>query len=154
MIYTASHKNIINSKYRLVAISGNRGKDMGFVGEAFPNLAPKKEFWKIWHDNRGKIDELENNRYYILEYYKQVLSKLDPVEVYQILDNSILLCYEDYYEFCHRHIVAFWLELTLNVEVKEVYNREYYLGEFPRPTYIKEMLREIMEKENKLIRAK
>ena len=148
MIYTASHKNIKNSKYRLVAISGNRGKNVGFVGEVFPRLAPKKGFWQIWHDNRGKIDELENNR------YKQVLSKLDPLEVYQILDNSILLCYEDYYEFCHRHIVAAWLELTLNIEVKEVYNREYYLGEFPRPTYIKEMLREVMAKDNKLMRTK
>ena len=153
MICTASYKNVINSKYRLVAISGNRGKNADFVGEVFPRLAPKKEFWQIWQDNKGK-NELENNRYYIEEYYKQVLSKLDPLEVYQILDNSILLCYEAYYEFCHRHIVAAWLELSLNVEVKEVYNREYYIGEYPRPTYIKEMLREIMAKDNKLIRTK
>ena len=76
MIYTASHKNIHNSSYRLVAISGNRGKDVGFEGEAYPKLAPRKSFWQIWHDNIGKISEIENNRfYYIKEILQEVIEK-------------------------------------------------------------------------------
>ena len=65
MICTASYNNVINSKYHLVAISGNRGRDANFIGDVYPKLAPKKEFWKIWHENIGKISEMENNQYYI-----------------------------------------------------------------------------------------
>ena len=154
MIYTASHKNIHNAPYRLVAISGNRGKDAGFKGEAYPKLAPKKGFWQIWHDNIGKVSELENNRYYIEEYYKQVLSKLNPMEVYNVLDNSILLCYEDYNEFCHRHIVAAWLELTLHITIPEVYVHNYDVYGYIRPAYIKEILKDVMEQNQKLTLTK
>ena len=29
-------------------------------------------------------------------------------------------CYEDNMEFCHRHIVAAWLELSLGIEINEI----------------------------------
>lgn len=74
----------------------------------FSLLAPKLSFWKVWHKNQnfGMISEEENNKYYVEHYYEQVLLKLDPEEIYRELDNSILLCYEENTEFCHRHIVA------------------------------------------------
>lgn len=146
MIYTGSHKNCFTDKYKLVSISGNRGKDVHFMGECYPALAPKLSFWKIWHDNIGKISPYDNNRYYIEEYYKQVLSKLDAIEVFENLDNSILLCYEEAEEFCHRHIVAAWLEIKLNIvvpEVKVINNELVYLN---RPSYIKNELEMIMKK--------
>jgi len=140
MICTSSHGRCIRTKYKTYAISGNRGKDANYYGECYPKLAPKLSFWKVWHDNIGKISEEENNRYYVNEYYKQVLSKLDPEEVYRELDNSILLCYEPITKFCHRHIVAAWFELFLDVDVPEVNvsNNEIELVE--RPSYIKEYL--------------
>lgn len=104
--------------YRKVSISGDRGAKAKFDGECFPKLAPKLSFWKIWHNNIGTISEEENNKYYIEEYYKQVLSKLDPEEIFKDLYYAVLLCYEDK-EFCHRHIVAAWFELLLEVDVKE-----------------------------------
>ena len=68
----------------------------------------------------GKISEEENTRYYIEEYYKQVLSKLDPERVYRKLDNSTLLCYEDPDDFCHRHVVAAWFNLLLGNTIQPV----------------------------------
>ena len=120
MISTSSYSNIDLNRYPCCSISGDRGKDARFEGRCYPDLAPKKEFWRIWKDNRGKISEEENTRYYIAEYYKQVLSKLDPVVVYGELDGFTLLCYEDSSEFCHRHIVAAWFNLFLGNTIKPV----------------------------------
>lgn len=49
----------------LISISGDRGKSVGFTGKAIPQLAPKRKFWEVWHNNIGKIPEEQNNRYYI-----------------------------------------------------------------------------------------
>lgn len=99
---------------------------------------------KIWHDNIGKISEEENNRYYVQEYWNQVLSKLNPEKVYDELDNSILLCYEDNTKFCHRHIVAAWFEILLGVKVPEVKAKDYQIGDVEKPEYIKQYLDDAM----------
>lgn len=70
---TCSHKNYKSNSYTTYAISGNKGKDVNYIGKCYPKLAPKKSFWKIWHDNIGKISEEENNKYYIEQFYKEVL---------------------------------------------------------------------------------
>ena len=116
---TSNYKNCDND-YRNVSISGDRGKEANYIGECYPDLAPKKEFWSIWHNNIGIISEEENTKYYVEEYYKQVLSKLDPSKVHHDLEDKILLCYEDPDEFCHRHIVASWIKLLFEEEVPEV----------------------------------
>lgn len=146
MICTSSHNSCNTDLYQTYAISGNRGKDAFYEGDCYPALAPKHGFWKEWHENIGKIDELENNRFYIERFFIEVLSKLDPFEVYQELDESILLCYEDNDEFCHRHIVAAWFKLFLGIDVPEVrvYNDEIY--EVPRPMYIGGILDQVIRK--------
>lgn len=144
MIYTSSHNNFKLSNQRTVSISGNRGKDVGYVGECYPDLAPKLSFWKIWHNNIGIIPEEENNKYYIEEYYKQVLSKLNIDKVYNDLDGAVLLCYENYNEFCHRHIVAAWFELVLDRVIPEIIINDKITDVVEVPAYIKEYLEEIM----------
>ena len=150
MIYTSSHKNCNSDKYKTLAISGNRGRDAKYVGECYPTLAPKLSFWKIWHNNIGIINEDLNNKYYIEEYYKSVLSKLDPEKIYEELDNHILLCYEDNNEFCHRHIVSAWLELLLGVEVPEIKINSDKIEKVERPAYIKEYLENFMKENNNM----
>jgi hypothetical protein len=49
-----------------------------------------------------------------------VLSKLDPKQVAAELDGCILLCYEKDSTFCHRRIVAEWLEAALGIKVPEM----------------------------------
>lgn len=134
MIYTSSYDNYKDGEYEKYSISGDRGKKANYEGKCYPKLAPKKEFWTVWHNNIGKISEEENLKYYIREYYIEVLSELDPEEVYKELDNSVLLCYEDIDEFCHRDIVSAWLELFLvGVKVDEIKNGKT----FERPNHQK-----------------
>ena len=93
MIRTGSYKEFKDSLLKTYSISWDCGKDANYHGQCYPILAPKKEFWRTYKDNIGKISEEDNYRYYIEEYYKQVLSLLDPAKVYGELDYSILLCY-------------------------------------------------------------
>lgn len=147
-IRTANYKNCITENG--ISISGDRGKLENFKGTCLPVFAPKKEFWKVWHDNIGKIPEEENTRYYVEQFYKQVLSNLDPMEMLEkIPDGSILLCYEDNLDFCHRHLVAFWFELFLGITSAEVYENPVRetTRRLERPEYLKSILEEVI-KEN------
>lgn len=78
-------------------------------GPSYPPLFPTWEMIRM-------TDEEE----YEKAYREQILSKLDPLEVYNDLgEDAILLCYESIAKiesgetFCHRHIVAAWLEEEL-----------------------------------------
>lgn len=144
MISTSSYNDWKSDKYITYSISGDRGKGVNYQGRCYPELAPKFSFWKQWHDNIGKVSEEENNRYYVQEYWNQVLQKLNPKEVYQKLDNSILLCYESNDKFCHRHIVAAWFEILLGVKVPEQKAKEDEVEEVERPAYIKQYLEDVM----------
>ena len=130
-----------------ISISGDRGKKVGFTGGCLPMFAPKKDFWLVWHDNIGKISEKENTKYYATEYYKQVLSKLDPQEIFNMIpEEAILLCYEENDMFCHRHFLAFWFELFLEVRTSEVYENPIRetLTRLSRPDYLKDVLEEVI----------
>ncbi len=144
MIYTGNYANCLSGN--LISISFDRGKDADFHGRCYSKLAPIRTFWRIWKQNRGIIPERENNQYYVKCYFDQVLSHLDPQTVLQELgDDPILLCYEKGQEFCHRHIVAEWLEMTLHVEVKEIAIDEAGNITFlERPKYIRELLEQVM----------
>ena len=144
MIYTSSYNNWQSDKYSTYSISGDRGKGANYQGKYYSKLAPKLSFWKVWHNNIGIIDEEENNRYYVQEYWNQVLSKLDPKEIYDELDNSTLLCYEFNTEFCHRHIVAAWFEIFLDVTIKETKANDYEIINIKKPEYIKNYLEDII----------
>lgn len=120
MICTGSYNDFNGKGYNCYSISWDKGKDAGYDGDCYLALAPKKDFFRVWRSNIGKISEEENTRYYIEEYYKQVLSKLDPNVVYNELDSSILLCYENSDEFCHRHVLAAWLNLFLGDSIEPV----------------------------------
>ncbi len=144
MIYTSSHKDWQSTFFKTYAISGNRGKDVNYKGRYYSLLAPKKEFWQIWHNNIGIIPEEENNKYYIEEYFKRVLIKLDPLKVYNELDDSALLCYEPAQEFCHRHIVSAWFELFLDKKVEEAKSHEYKV-EVIKNLEIKEQIKKDLE---------
>ena len=145
MISTSSYKNWKSDLYRVVSISGDRGMDAKYKGKCYPRLAPKYDFWRIWHDNIGKIPEKENNLYYIEQYYERVLSKLDPEEVYNDLEDTTLLCYEDANEFCHRHIVAAWFELLLDKKIPEQEANGILIKPVSRPEYIKIELEKVIK---------
>lgn len=80
----------------------------------YPQLAPSRDlFTKL---KGGMISNAE----YTIEYRRDVLNKLDPVKVAQELgSDAVLLCWEAPGEFCHRRLVAAWLEEALGIEVPE-----------------------------------
>lgn len=85
-----------------------------YTGRTCEALAPSAELLRDWRAK--KITEEE----YTLRYYQETLSNLDPEDIYQLYKYSILICYERRGSFCHRHIVAKWLEDCLGVTVKEI----------------------------------
>ena len=132
----------------LISISGDRGRSVGFNGKAIPELAPKREFWNIWHNNIGKIPDTENTRYYIQEYYKQVLSKANIEELLKDEEDPILLCFEKGQQFCHRHILAEYIEMTYGIKVRDIKIDENLNIEInARPEYIRDILKCIIEKD-------
>ena len=150
MITTSCYSscNLNDGNFHYCSISGDRGKRVGYVGKCYRALAPKLSFWEIWHSNIGKIPVLDNDRFYVREYYKQVLSKLDPKEVYKELDDqtTILLCYEPHNEFCHRHIVSAWMELATGKIVPEIMQQENSnLINVSKPIWVKEYLEDIIK---------
>ena len=79
-----------------------------YNGLQYKKLAPRYEFFMKW-----KRDH--DNDYYIKCFNEQVLSPLDPKIVVEELmekagsENIALVCYEKPGDFCHRHLVAEWL---------------------------------------------
>ena len=149
MIYTSNYNNCLTGNK--VSISGDRGRNAGYQGLCFPPLAPKLSFWNEWHNNIGKIAEEENNYFYIKNYYNLVLKQLDSKEIVKLFNkDTIFLCYENNDEFCHRHIVAYWLEKELGIKVPEIKTDE--LGNITileRPKWIKDMFDKVIEEEKK-----
>lgn len=78
-----------------------------YQGRRYPALAPRREMLTM--------DEAT----YRVEYQK-ILDNLDPRKVFEDLgEDAILLCWEGSGEFCHRRLVAEWLEEHLGVMVPE-----------------------------------
>ena len=110
------------SKYKDAdGISICANKPYWFSGKVYPDLYPKWSFLSQY-----KIDGNEDR--YEKEYYAQVLNKLDPQKVYDDLKDSVLLCYEKSGKFCHRRLVAEWIENELGVEVPEICIMKSILG--------------------------
>lgn len=98
----------------LNAVSVARGEPEWFKGRSYKALAPS------WELIRRK-----DTNVYTVRYKAEVLSRLDPEKVYKDLGpDAILLCWERPGEFCHRRLVAEWLEKTLGIEVLELGEEE------------------------------
>jgi len=83
-----------------------------FHGKSFPPLFPKWDFL-----NKYKKDG--DATFYTKCYEEQVLSVLNPQRVYDDLADKALLCWEAPGQFCHRRLVAEWLQKSLNVSIPE-----------------------------------
>lgn len=87
-----------------------------YAGVTYPILAPTWDLVRAIKS--GRITERE----YTTEYLK--LIKKRGASPYRTLadlgENAILLCYEKPTDFCHRHIVATWIEAELGIKVPEI----------------------------------
>jgi Protein of unknown function, DUF488 len=108
-IYTSYYANVKNLSPEMVPVGISQGKNRWVTVEYYDKrLAPT---WKMMKSPRAVYDK----------EFAEALNKLDAQEVYDSLpDNAVLLCYEKYNDWCHRRMVAEWLEDELGIEVCEV----------------------------------
>ena len=146
MIYTSNYDECYAGN--LISISGDKGRKLGFIGKAITELAPKKGFWLEWKENIGKIPEEKNTRFYIKHYYDEVLSQVDVMDLLKDEEDPVLLCYEKGQDFCHRHVLAEYIEIVYGIHVDDVkidFNGNITIND--RPSYIKQMLLEVMNEQ-------
>ena len=111
-IYTTYFAKLKSLPKDIIPISICGKAPTGYKGLEYKKLAPKYDFFMKWKENH-------DNDYYIECYNEQVLSKLNPKQVFvdliELTPSAItfpkiaLVCYEKPSDFCHRHLVAEWL---------------------------------------------
>ena len=90
-----------------------------YNGEEYKTLAPDQR--TLVRKKNGTIDERQYT-----EEFKEKLANLDAEKVFQDLKrisqgkDIVLCCYERPEAFCHRHIVAEWLNEQLGITVEEI----------------------------------
>ena len=111
MIYTSYFAKLKSLPKNIHPISICAKVPDWYQGLQYKKLAPKYDFFIKWKKNH-------DNDYYIKCYKEQVLNKLNIEDVIfdlvGILDvnediDIALVCYEKPGDFCHRHLVADWL---------------------------------------------
>ena len=108
MIYTSYFSNLRNIPNTITPIAICIKNPAFYSGLSYKKLAPKYSFFKVWQQTK-------DNQYYVNNYFKLVL---DPLNVHNVVtelktlantEDIVLLCYEKPSDFCHRHLVANWL---------------------------------------------
>lgn len=85
-----------------------------FAGRQYKKLAPKYWFFKKFKEDRDQ-------EFYTAKYHEEVLDKLDPQQVFNdLVEDAIILCWEKSGKFCHRRLVAHWLQDKLGIEIPEL----------------------------------
>ena len=110
MIYTSYFAKLKDLPDNIIPISICGKAPDWYKGLQYKKLAPKYDFFMKWKENH-------DNDYYVKCYNEQVLSQLNPEKTaYELLittsvakNNVCLICYEKPSDFCHRHLVADWL---------------------------------------------
>lgn len=110
MLYTSYFANIKKLPNNIIPISISLKSPKWYKGFEYKKLAPS---YNILVNYKTDYDEVK----YIERFNDEILSKLDASQVISELNrfaggsdkNIVLLCYETPLEFCHRHLVAKWL---------------------------------------------
>lgn len=127
MIYTSYFAKIKElENHNIIPISICAKAPDWYKGLQYKKLAPKYRFFMEWKKNH-------DNDYYIDHFKAEVLDRLDATDVildfskmvhgFNVGENDIaLICYEKQSDFCHRHLVAKWLNQN-GYECEELGNR-------------------------------
>ncbi|MCM1090059.1 MAG: DUF488 domain-containing protein [Muribaculum sp.] len=106
-IYTSYFANLKNIPDSIVPISVSRRPPKGYSGLEYKILAPSSALLSEWHRNHNEDD-------YRFKFAQQLVS-LDASKILDVLGyisnghDVVLVCYEGPSKFCHRHLIAEWL---------------------------------------------
>lgn len=140
---TGSYDNV--KRGNKVSISGDGGNSAGFFGPSYRRLSPRLETFNTYAEKRKELLKLKDDISRAKEYYeykKQIEDeyiqsfydlRLKLLDIDRMVDylkkkhgrNVILLCYEPIEEFCHRRLVADYIELMTGTYIPEVSIDEY-----------------------------
>ena len=115
----------------LVSITGDGGNAWGFYGNAYKKMSPRLSLWQYYDQNPDNLSEDELINWYIKEFYDLRLKDLNPNELMSTLNQKfgediILLCHElpglkiNKKHFCHRRLLADWIELETGIIIPEL----------------------------------
>ena len=131
---TGSYSTVLSGN--TVSITGDGGNAWEYYGPSYKKLAPRLATYTPYAEKYAELLSLrEMQEYmamrkqiedqYIESYYETRLKELDVLELLDILQQKfgnqiILLCHENIEEFCHRRLVADYIELKTGVYIPEV----------------------------------
>ena len=120
----------------LVSITGDGGVSWNYYGKYYKKLAPRLVTYEKYVEGLKNLknikDKDEYQTYknyieyeYIKSYYETRLLSLNINELLEILykkfgNDIILLCHESIDEFCHRRVLADFIELETGIYIPEV----------------------------------
>lgn len=151
-----------------VSITGDGGNAWGYFGPAYKKLAPKlitytpyakkyEELKNLKQDAQNLKEYLELKKQiedeYIKSYYEIRLNNLDVLELLNTLykkfgNDIILLCHEPIDEFCHRRLVADYIELTTGIYIPEIMIEEQGQIRKLSPIRYKNRLKKVINQSN------
>ena len=113
MIYTSYFAKLKSLPDNIIPVSICAKAPNWYTGLQYKKLAPSYDLLMKWK-------EMHDEGYYVERFTKEVLDNLNAVDVILDLskmvysfnigeDDICLLCYEKPSDFCHRHLVAGWL---------------------------------------------
>ncbi len=117
-IYTSNFNSIPLLKDKLVPIAICLEIPPDYTGKWLHEPAPT-------YDILHQYQEGHDTELYTRRFTAEILAHLDPADIYTKINelaegkDCALLCYEEKDEFCHRHLVADWLNHHLNLMIKE-----------------------------------
>jgi len=145
-----------------LSVTGDGGNAWGYFGPAYKKLAPKLVTYTTYAkklEELKKIKELKEyigfkkqiEDEYIKSYYDIRLKELDVKNLLYMLNEKfgnqiILLCHEPIDEFCHRRLIADYIELETGIYIPEVSVDEQGNIKKLIPIRYKNRLRKIMSK--------
>lgn len=139
-IYTSYYENINNLPLDVIPISIAGIAHNNFKGIQFKKLAPRLAMFNEWKKNKDNTFYEINYIQYLNERFKKEDLLIELLTLSKGKDIC-LICYEQPGEFCHRHLVANWLnELFLE--------KKFKISEFINLTVLNE--NEILIKNEKL----
>lgn len=129
-IYTSYFANVAKlQKAGIVMIGIALYPPKWFYGPSIKYVSPS---WDILHNSKSEED-------YVQRFNAEILAHRDPkvflsnIEKMAKGKNVALCCFEKPDEFCHRHLVAKWMQEKLGIQVEE-------FGVTKKPTYTEQSL--------------
>ena len=120
-----------------VSVTGDGGNAWGYYGNAYKKLAPKLVTYTPYAKKYKDLLKLKNDIIKYKEYKKQIEDeyiksyyeiRLKDLDLKQLLtelqekfgNDIILLCHEPVDEFCHRRLIADYIELKTGLYIPEL----------------------------------